>query len=119
MSVKVTDNTRQVQNSIVQKASIFLRFAADEVVEAGRKITPASARNPRLRNDVLKQVLGTRAIIKWNKAYAAYQERGMRLDGSHKVRNYTTPGTGAHFAERSVKETIKRTQMIARRAGLI
>lgn len=30
-------------------------------------------------------------------AYAAYQERGMRADGSHKVRHYTTPGTGAHF----------------------
>ena len=29
--------------------------------------------------------------------YAAYQERGERFDGTHKVRNYTTPGTGSKY----------------------
>lgn len=32
-----------------------------------------------------------------NVPYAGYQERGMRRDGSRKVRHYTTPGTGKHF----------------------
>jgi hypothetical protein len=30
-------------------------------------------------------------------AYASYQHRGMRKDGSHIVRNYTTSGTNKHF----------------------
>lgn len=30
-------------------------------------------------------------------AYASYQHRGMRRDGSHVVRHYTTAGTGKHF----------------------
>lgn len=33
--------------------------------------------------------------------YAAYQERGERHDGSHKVRRYSTPGTGKHFLLRA------------------
>jgi len=33
--------------------------------------------------------------------YAAYQERGMRADGSRKVRKYTSAGTGPHALEKS------------------
>jgi hypothetical protein len=40
--------------------------------------------------------------------YAAYQERGMRKDGSHKVRHYTTPGTGAHFLRNAGDVTAKQ-----------
>ncbi len=44
--------------------------------------------------------------------YGAYQERGERLDGSHKVRRYTTPGTSKHYLKDSgdavVKEGIKK-----------
>lgn len=29
--------------------------------------------------------------------YAAYQERGERFDGTHKVQHYTTPGTGSRY----------------------
>lgn len=43
-----------------------------------------------------------------NIAYAAYQERGMRADGSHKVRNYTTPGTGAHYLKNAGDTITKR-----------
>lgn len=39
--------------------------------------------------------------------YAAYQERGMRFDGSHVVRNYTTPGTGSRYLQNAAETTIK------------
>jgi hypothetical protein len=35
-------------------------------------------------------------------AYAAYQEAGMRADGSHRVRNYTTSGTSPGFFQRAI-----------------
>lgn len=56
----------------------------------------------------------TRTVVFGNAGvpYAAYQERGMRFDGSHVVRNYTTPGTGSRYlqtaAETTVKEGIKK-----------
>lgn len=44
--------------------------------------------------------------------YAAYQERGMRADGTHVVRNYTTPGTGKLYlynaADGVMKEGIRK-----------
>lgn len=118
MSYKITDRSPAVESTITQKASIFLRFVAEEIVNIAKPSTPASAVNPRLRNDVLKQVLGLHAIIKWDKVYAQYQEAGERADGSHKVKNYTTPGTGPHFAEKAVKQVLQRTQQIAKKAGL-
>jgi len=36
-------------------------------------------------------------------AYASYQHRGMRKDGTHVVRNYTTSGTNKKFLEDSGK----------------
>lgn len=39
--------------------------------------------------------------------YAAYQERGMRFDGSRVVRNYTTPGTGSRYLQNAFESVIK------------
>jgi hypothetical protein len=35
--------------------------------------------------------------ITYEMPYARYQYYGMRDDGSHKVKNYTTPGTGPYW----------------------
>jgi hypothetical protein len=43
-----------------------------------------------------------------NKDYASYQERGARRDGSHVVKNYSTPGTGKHFFIDSINKTLRR-----------
>lgn len=42
--------------------------------------------------------------------YAAYQERGRRRDGSHVVRKYTTPNTGAHYL-RDAGEKVKENAL--------
>lgn len=118
MSYKIKSNSQQIQKELQQNAATFLRAMADKIIDIGRPITPASTKNPRLKNDILRQVLGSNLIMKWDKKYAAYQERGRRLDGSRPIKHYTTPGTGAHFAERSVHEAIKHTHEIAKLSGL-
>lgn len=40
--------------------------------------------------------------IIYESPYASYQYYGQRADGSHKVRNYTTPGTGPYWDKRMV-----------------
>lgn len=42
-----------------------------------------------------------------DKQYAAYQERGARQDGSHPVRNYSTPGTSSGYFRRAI-DTLDR-----------
>ena len=40
--------------------------------------------------------------ITYEQEYASYQYYGERKDGSHKVSNYTTPGTGPYWDKRMV-----------------
>lgn len=39
--------------------------------------------------------------------YASYQEAGVRRDGTHRVRKYTTAGTSAGFFKRSIDKVWK------------
>lgn len=41
--------------------------------------------------------------------YASYQHRGMRRDGSHRVKRYTTAGTGKKFLEDAGKTIAPRS----------
>lgn len=70
-------------------------------------------RNGDLRNDVTL----TKNSITYEVPYATYQYFGQREDGTHKVQNYTTPGTGPYWdkqmlsAERA--DLIKEVQKFA------
>lgn len=44
--------------------------------------------------------------ITYEVPYASYQYRGEREDGSHKIYNYTTPGTGPYWDKRMVSAEI-------------
>lgn len=45
--------------------------------------------------------IGTDSIT-YESNYASYQYYGMRKDGTHQVKNYTTPGTGTYWDKRMV-----------------
>lgn len=44
--------------------------------------------------------------ITYEVPYAHYQYKGEREDGTHKVKNYTTPGTGPYWDKRMVSAEI-------------
>lgn len=117
MGVKIEDFTGSIRNTTKQRASIFLRLSCDNVVQVASPVTPKDKGN--LRQDILRRVLGLHGEIEWRKKYASYQERGMRADGSRRVRRYTTPGTGAHFAENAIKKTVSGATAIMKLANLI
>jgi len=52
--------------------------------------------------------------ITYESPYAKYQYYGMREDGSHVVKNYTTPGTGTYWDKRMVsaemQDVVKEVQ---------
>ena len=52
-----------------------------------------------------KGLLDHRVIA--NKEYASYQERGVRKDGTHKVRRYSTPGTGSNYLKKAGNKIVK------------
>lgn len=114
MSVKVTSNSTQVKIDIKKRCSIAARLFIDDIDKNARPNTPKKFGV--LRNSVQKQVLGTRGTIIWPQEYAAIQERGV-IKG-RKIRNYTTSGTGPHFARNAIKSTTRNAGSIFKRAGL-
>ena len=59
--------------------------------------------------------------ITYEQEYAKYQYYGMRKDGSHIVKNYTTPGTGPYWDRRMVsaeiQDVVKEVQDYVNRGG--
>ena len=45
------------------------------------------------------------AAVYWSGAMAQYLNRGRRYDGTHVIKRWTTPGTGAGFVEKGLKDT--------------
>ncbi len=109
MSVNIKDNTGNVTKNILIKANVFLRTFADDVVKISTPKTPKDT--GRLRSDVLRQVLGLKGKIVWQKNYAGIQEVKQFV-------NYTTPGTGPNYAKNAIKKAVKRTPVTAKKAGL-
>lgn len=108
--IKIKDNTPRVKFEKDRQASIFLRFAVEAIELEARGNTPKKTGD--LRNSVLKRVNGKKAQIRWNRNYAVFQE-------SKQYKNYTTAGTGPHFAENAVMDIVKKSRDIARKSGLI
>ena len=110
MSVRIIDNTPKVLLDTTQNANLFLRLMADEVVRNSTPNTPK--RTGDLRNTVLRQVLGLKGKVMWTRKYAAIME-------TKQFRNYTTPGTGPHYAEDAIEPSVAKTEQIAKQARLI
>lgn len=109
MSVKVTDNTPQLKFDVQRKGNLALRFMLDAIDQESTARTPKDKGD--LRMNKLKHVLGLSAVIQWSQEYAAIQE-------SKQFQNYTTPGTGPHFAENAVRKVVNDSAKYFVRAGL-
>ena len=63
----------------------------------------------------------TNHSITYESPYAAYQYYGMRKDKTHKVKHYTTPGSGPKWDRRMLsaekKDVIKEVQSFINRGG--
>lgn len=55
---------------------------------------------PRRDGNLKNRVWLTSHSITYQSPYATYQYYGVRKDGSHKVKHYTTPGTGPYWDKR-------------------
>lgn len=112
MSYRRTDNTDLVISEHENKVSLALRFGIEDIHRISTENTPRLT--GQLRADIRKSATGKVGKIVWGKEYARYQERGYT---SGKVRRYTTPGTGAHFAENAAKKVGDNPEKYFRMVG--
>jgi len=110
MSVKITDNTAKIILDTTRKSNLALRLMAEHIQDIAEPNTPRDTGD--LRRNVLKRVLGLHGVIQWRQKYASI------LEGKQ-FANYTTAGTGPHYAENAVNAGVKDTDKIFRKARLI
>ena len=107
-SAKVTVIDRLPQfkqlNKIVMEDA--LREGARDILIKSRTKAPFKTGDLR-RDSYTRKVSTLKYRVSYWKEYAAYQERGMRKGGSHRVIHYTTAGTGKHFLRNAGNEVAK------------
>ena len=104
VTVRVKDNSEQFLKETERNIKSALKAMADATLQRSLMLQPAAPyKTGQLHATGLTGTRqnGFESFTQFGAGidYAAYQERGMRADGTHVVRNYTSAGTGAHFLE--------------------
>ena len=102
----VTHREREAYNRIRSRLGVAIRMIGEDVKKESMFNTPRLKGYLRDNCKVLPQSGKPETHVIWQEPYAQYQERGMRADGSHVVKHYTTPGTGKEFAKNAVKKVV-------------
>lgn len=108
MAYKYTSNVRYVTSKKELGMELAIRLALEDIRRTAEPLTPR-------KTGVLRSSAVVRAnegVVNWTADYAVYQE-------NKEYQNYTTPGTGAHFAERAVRQVEARFDQHLRAAGVI
>lgn len=111
MSVRYSDNTAYIKAKVSSGVPLALRFALDDIQRISNPKTPRRLGDLRLQ--VRKEVRGRTGTITWWSNHAIYQE-----DPKKPFTNYTTPGTGPHFAKNSVHEVVHNFDYYLKKAGI-
>lgn len=114
-------NWEQPYHHFETGVAIMLRQMMEDTHRIANPITPL--KDYGLRPSVTKQMVSNdKGIMRWNVSYAAVQEQGGRTNprtGEYiPFIHYTTPGTGAHFVEKSLEQVIKRLPYYVEVGGL-
>jgi hypothetical protein len=97
MPVKMKDNTSGLVRNAEEKMNLVLSAITSDVYRLSQRQVPVKDGPLQSSGQIVPGHL--KYQIKYNKEYAAYQHRGARRDGTHVVRNYTTPGTKAKYLQ--------------------
>ena len=121
MSV-IVKTDRKKWLDVVNNASGVAAYAlAEQMLADSEKFVPysggssQSAGGLRESGQIVKGENGTLYLV-WDSVYALYQWYGIRADGSHPVRNYTTAGTGKQWVETAKGQYGDRWRDIAQKS---
>lgn len=108
-------------NKAAWKAAV--EAGAEEAVEAlanqmmndSLQYIPKSRSVLRDSGTITKEKKGVRFLV-WRTVYALYQWYGVRADGTHRVKHYTTRGTGTQWVEKAKSQNLSSWNEVAQNA---
>lgn len=120
MPATITDNTANVKFQLENGLGLAIRMMLDDVYVSANPNTPQKYGDLRARV-IRKMESNTRGAIQWQSNYAEVQEKGYRQTKDGRIiqfRNYTTPGTGPHYAQNAV-EQLESLPVYLQKVGLL
>ena len=112
MSITVKTNRSAWESAVRKAADKAAAALAEQVMTDSRDKIPKQEGTLRDIGRIEKTAEGARDLV-WSNAYAGYQWYGMRADGTHVVKNYTTAGTGTMWAEKAAIQNADKLQKTA------
>lgn len=115
MQIKMKPTSVIKANLGIQNGGSVHAFFTNSCYKHMDKYVPKDEGNLRTNVDVATNT------ITYESPYASYQYYGVRADGTHVVRNYTTPGTGTYWDKRmwsaEKDDVIREVQSYVNRGG--
>ena len=106
---------------VMSKASNLAKYAlAEQMLADSEQFVPysggssQSAGNLREQGKIVQGEGGSLYLV-WDTVYALYQWFGVRADGTHRVKHYTTAGTGKMWVETAKARFGRQWQEIAQK----
>lgn len=101
MFINLSNQVRQAYRAKVNKGAIGM---ANNTVRVANPTTPV--RSGRFKRSAHTKSLGEGAAAAyWPGAMAQFLNRGSRRDGTHRIKRWTTAGTGSGFVDKGLNDT--------------
>ena len=114
MSVIVKTDRQKWLGAINNASGLAAYALAEQMLADSEKFVPMLTDNLRESGKVVQGESGTYYLV-WDTVYALYQWFGIRADGSHAVKGYTTSGTGKQWVETAKNQYGDRWRDIAQK----
>lgn len=121
MAVIVKTNKQKWINAVNTASDQAMYALAEQMLADSEKFVPysggssQSAGGLRESGKVVKGEDKGIFYLVWDAVYALYQWFGVRADGTHRVHNYTTPGTGKQWVEAAKAKNSDKWRDIAQK----
>lgn len=96
MGLRIEDNSKRFERESDKAMDSAVGRMAKDVKQISQVKVPFKKGDLQKSADIEDRGIAKRRVS-YDKKYASYQERGERADGGHKVRKYSTPGTGKNY----------------------
>lgn len=120
MAVIVKTDKAKWIGAINQARDVAAYALAEQMLADSEKYVPYSGGSSQSAGDLresgrVEKGESGRFYLVWDTVYALYQWFGVRADGSHRVRKYTTPGTGTQWVDKAKAAKMDNWQKIAQK----
>ena len=117
VKIKINTNSTAVKVKVDQGIKMMKIAVVEQLLNYSLPFVPKADNT--LRDSGFAHSIPEKGLAIWDTPYAKYQWYGMWEDGSHVVKNYTTPGTGTMWADKAAKKYRKELNKTAQNLSLI